>query len=103
MDIITALLKMVSALAVVLGLMALAAYGARRFLGPRIGVPGNGPLMKVQASISIGVKKEIALVEVGEIFLVIGVTPNQISLLTRLEKENLNTSFSHQERGPVPR
>lgn len=100
MDIITAVFKMISALAVVLGLMALTAYGARRFLGQRMGLPGNGPLMRVQASIKIGVKKEIALIEVGESFLVVGVTPNQISLLTRLEKVGMTTPYSHEERGP---
>ena len=99
MDIITALFKMISALAIVLGLMALTAYGVRRFLGPRIGAPGSGPFMKVQSSISLGVKKEIALVEVGESYLVIGVTPNQISLLTRFDKENLGSHISQEEKG----
>jgi flagellar protein FliO/FliZ len=103
MDIITALFKMISALAIVLGLMALTAYGVRRFLGPRIGTPGSGPLMRVQGSISLGVKKEIALVEVAGSFLVVGVTPNQISLLARFEKENLVSPFSHEERGNAVR
>lgn len=99
MDIVTALIKMISALAIVFGLMAITAYGARRFLASRIGTPGNGPFMKVQASISLGVKKEIALVEVGGSFLVVGVTPNQISLLTRIEKENLVSSPALDEKG----
>ncbi len=103
MDIITALFKMISALAIVLGLMALTAYGVRRFLGPRIGAPGSGPFMKVQASISLGVKKEIALGEVGGSFLVVGVTPNQVSLLNRFEKESLAPSFSHEEKGTAAR
>jgi flagellar protein FliO/FliZ len=97
MDIVTALMKMISALAIVFGLMALATYGARRFLGARIGASGNGPLMKVQSSISLGVKKEIALVEVGGNFLVVGVTPNHISLLTRIDKESLASVLTHEE------
>lgn len=99
MDILSALVKMISALAIVLGLMALTTYGVRRFLGPRLGVAGNGPFMKIQGSISLGVKKEIALIEVGGSFLVVGVTPNQISLLTRFEKENMASHFSHEEKG----
>ena len=99
MDIIAVMIKMVSAFAIVLGLMALSAYGARRFFGARIGRTGKGPFMRVQSSISLGVKKEIALVEVGNQLIVVGVTPGQISFLTRIKKEETISDFRPEEKG----
>ena len=86
MEFATVLIKMVSALAVVLGLMALAASLARRYLGNRIGLSGNRPPLKIKGILNLGAKREIALVEVEGHYLVVGVTPAQISLLTRIER-----------------
>ena len=75
---------MASALLVLLGAVALMAYLAKRFVYPHLGLK-NSPI-QVLATSYIGAKKQIALIEVGGIYLLVGVTPNQISLLTQMDK-----------------
>ncbi len=84
MEMFLGLLKMGGALLVVLGVIATTAYLAKRFVYPRLGLK-NSPI-QILATSYLGAKKEIALIEVGERFLVVGITPNQISLLTEMEK-----------------
>ncbi len=92
MDLVPSLFKMASALLLVLGIIVLAAYGAKRFFGPQLGRFRSQSLIQVLATSYLGAKREIAVVEVGEEYFVIGVTPNNISMLTRLknmpEKQN---------------
>ena len=75
-----------SALVLVLALMALTTYGAKRFLGPRLGLRRSTAMMKVLATTYLDAKRQIALLEVGEEYLVLGITVNQISLLARLDR-----------------
>jgi len=98
MDLLTAFVKMVSALAIVLGLMALTAYLFRKYLNPKLGGAGGGMLLRVKGTIPLGVKKEIALVEVGGKILVVGVTPTQISLLCEMEPERMAPPASPETR-----
>ena len=96
MDPLSGLLKAGSSLMLVLGLMALCVYLMKRFFGPHLGIGRSGPLIQVLARTYLGAKKEIALIEVGEEYLVVGITASQISLLTRLEPSLLPASFSHK-------
>lgn len=80
------LVKVGASLLLVLGIIALTAYAAKRFLGSRLGLWRAQPLIQVLATTYLGPKKEIAVIEVGKEYLVIGITPTQISLLTRLEE-----------------
>jgi len=84
MEMFLGLLKMGGALMVVLGAIATTAYLAKRFVYPCLGLK-HSPI-QVLATSYLGAKKEIALIEVGERFLLVGITPNQISLLTEMEK-----------------
>ncbi len=79
------LVKVGASLLLVLGIMALTAYAAKRFLGSRLGLWRAQPLIHVLATTYLGPKKEIAVIEVGKEYLVVGITATQISLLTRLE------------------
>jgi len=84
MEMFLGLLKTGGALLIVLGAIATTAYLAKRFVYPRLGLK-NSPI-HVLATSYLGAKKEIALIEVGERFLLVGITQNQISLLTEMEK-----------------
>ncbi|MFQ5579252.1 MAG: flagellar biosynthetic protein FliO [Nitrospiria bacterium] len=84
MELFPSLFKMLSALLLVLGIIVLAAYGAKRFFGPQLGRFRSQSLIQVLATSYLGGKREISVVEVGEEYFVVGVTANNISLLTRL-------------------
>jgi len=85
MDIMPSLFKMASALLLVLGIIVLAAYGAKRFFGPQLGRFRSQTLIQVLATSYLGGKREIAVVEVGDEYFVVGITANNISMLTRLK------------------
>ncbi|MBI3358250.1 MAG: flagellar biosynthetic protein FliO [Nitrospirae bacterium] len=99
MEMFLGLLKMGGALLIVLGAIATTTYLAKRFLYSRLGLK-NSPI-QVLATSYLGAKKEIALIEVGERFLLVGVTPNQISLLTEMDKFPLNPSQSFRIKEAV--
>lgn len=96
MDLLPSLFKMGSALLLVLGFIVLAAYGAKRFFGPQLGRFRSQSLIHVLATSYLGGKREIAVVEVGEEYFVVGITPNQISMLTRLKNVPHRTKENHQ-------
>ncbi len=85
-DPFASLVKMVSALLLVLGLILFCAFGARRLLRSRFSRWSNTPMIQVISTAYLGPKKEVSIIEVGKQYLVLGVTPNQISLLTRLDE-----------------
>lgn len=89
---------MVSSLLLVLGMIALIVYGARRFLGLRMGAWRPGGPIRVLSRSYLGVKKEVALIEVGGEYLLLGITPDSISLLTRFDKP----PFPLEAAGPDP-
>lgn len=84
MDILTSVLKMGGALLVVLGGIALTAHFAKRFVYPRLGLK-QAPI-QILATSYLGQKRQVSILDVGGVYLVVGITPTQISLLTRLEK-----------------
>ncbi|HET6464963.1 MAG TPA: flagellar biosynthetic protein FliO [Nitrospiria bacterium] len=86
MELAASVFKMGASLLVVIGLIALTAYAARRFFGDRLGRWRSGPAIQVLSRAYLGGRKEIALIEVGEAYLVVGITPGQISMLTRLRR-----------------
>lgn len=83
-DLGRAVIKMGSGLALVLGLLAALAYGAKRVLSN--GTPGRiGPGIRVVARHGLGPKVSVAVVEIGAETLVLGVTPGEVQLLSRLD------------------
>jgi flagellar protein FliO/FliZ len=73
-----AVLQTVVALVVVIALVFACAWLARRFgLQPA----GRGGLIKVVASTSLGGKERVAVVEVGDTWLVLGTAPGNVRLL----------------------
>jgi flagellar biosynthetic protein FliO len=82
-EMLPAALKMISALAVVMGGLWMAVAFARRFIR-RAGGANGEPMVRVLATHPLGVKKSITLVEVPGSLLVLGVTGERIQLLSRI-------------------
>jgi flagellar protein FliO/FliZ len=83
-DIVSTALQMLTALGFVLGGLLVVFYFMKRFLKKDVG-SSQGQLIKVIASQYIGIKKNISLVEIPGSILVVGVSNDNISLLTKIE------------------
>ncbi len=99
-DAISTTLQMLTALAIVLGGLLVVFYLMKRFLRRDSGGPGN-PLIRVVASQYIGVKKNIALVEVPGTVLVLGISNDNISLLTKIEDQSVLDAIRQETSRPT--
>jgi flagellar protein FliO/FliZ len=77
-------IRMASALAVVLALMAGLVALVRRFSGTRLFAPVTAPVVQVLGSGHVGPRKTISLVSVGGEFLIVGVTPTDLVSFGRI-------------------
>lgn len=68
----------------VFGLLFLAAYLLRKF-NPGHGFGKSGPL-RVVGGLMIGARERIVLLEVNDVWLVVGITPGQIRTLHTMQK-----------------
>ena len=95
-DLIPSALKMIAALAAVLGGLFVMVHFARRYL-QRAGGKAQPRLVRVVASQAIGIKKSISLVEVPGCVLVLGVSGDRIQMLARIDdSEALARIRSHE-------
>lgn len=78
-------LKLLFALAVVLGLMVAAAYLLRRFMNHAPAGPRDGSLIQLVATRHIGPKASILLVDVLGKGIVVGLANGQMTLLTAID------------------
>ena len=83
----TTMLQAVLGLAVVIGILLLAAYLLRKLNGGR-GFGNNGPL-RIVGGLMIGTRERIVLVEIGDTWIVVGLVPGQIRTLHTLPKGEL--------------
>jgi flagellar biosynthetic protein FliO len=88
----TTALQMVAALGIVLGGLFIIFYLMRRFLKKEAG-GSKDALIKVLANQYLGLKKNIALVEVPGAVLVIGISNDRIALLTKIEDSAILSSL----------
>jgi len=75
-------LKMVFGLIVVLGVMALFAWGAKRFLP---GVASQPSVIRVVGGASVGSRERVVVLEVAGRWLVVGVASGQVTQIANLE------------------
>jgi flagellar protein FliO/FliZ len=80
---------------VVLGLIFLCAWLARRFGLQRF---GGGHVVKMVSSSSVGQRERVVVVEVGDTWLVLGVTPSQINTLHTLPAQAVPHAPADAER-----
>jgi flagellar biogenesis protein FliO len=83
-ELVPSAVKMIAALAVVLGGLFAAVHVARRYVRGAAG-SARGALVRVLASQAIGVKKSVALVDVPDGVLVLGLSGDRIQLLSRID------------------
>jgi flagellar biosynthetic protein FliO len=101
-DIFEAAMRMFSSLGLVLAIIIGFSYGLRHFA--QRGFEGKkNQLIQVMETRSLGGKKSIAIVKVAEAVLIVGITGERLTLLTRLEKDessHLLSFNSGMEKGP---
>lgn len=108
-DFVSATIKMIASLAFVLAGILLLYWAMKRFLPKSGRVFGGGQLIRTLATSYVGQKKAISIVEVAGEVLVLGISNNHISLLTKIEdktmveeiknaktQRNSKSSFEHQ-------
>ncbi len=87
MELWDSLIRMVSSLAVVLGLLLLGSYALRRFFPGQVSAAGQSPLVRIIGSGYLGPKKQILVVAVaGEVFI-LGATANELIPLGRVKNQ----------------
>jgi len=96
-DIIPTAIKMLTALGVVLGGMLVVYYFAKRILKRQVG-NSKGKMIRVLESSYIGVKKNISLVEIPGAILVLGITNDNISLLSKIENQETIDGYKEDEK-----
>lgn len=87
-EILTAGLKMIASLGVVLVMILGLLYGLRKLTRQRMGT-GGGKQIQVLESHYMGVKKTISLVHVPGKVLVVGVAGDRINLLDTLDEDDV--------------
>ena len=80
------LLKMVAALGILIALLFAALYIVKRVFGKKMGIAGQDQSIRVITSAYLGPKKSIALVDIAGERIVVGITQDHISMLTKLGK-----------------
>ena len=100
-DMMATAFKMFAALGIVLGALFIVFYFARRI--SKIENSGtNQKLIRVLANKFIGVKKNICAVEVPGALLILGVTHNHITLLTKIEDQETLEKIHHNPNRQMP-
>ncbi|AMO98845.1 flagellar biosynthetic protein FliO [Collimonas arenae] len=87
------LLQAVLGLALVIGLIFLCAWAARR-LG--LQKASSGQLIKIVASTAIGQRERVVVVDIGGTWLALGVTPGQIQSLHAMPAQELPATAEPQ-------
>jgi flagellar protein FliO/FliZ len=90
------LLQGILGLLIVLGLMA-GAYWLLRRIGVNRGM--SGIKMKVVGGLTIGNRERVVVVEMADQWLVLGVTPSQITLLSTLPRQGDNAAETSDKTG----
>lgn len=91
----TGLLQAGLGLALVLALIFLLAWAARR-LG--LQQSGSGRLLKVVSSVMVGQRERVVVVEIGDSWLVLGVAAGQVRALHTLPAENRSEAVAAPAR-----
>lgn len=81
------LIKAIVTLVFILGLMGVALLVLRRFMGgaPKGGRRNGGNPVKVVSTTFLGQKRNLAVVDVAGDLIVVGMTPQSVSYITRVE------------------
>jgi flagellar protein FliO/FliZ len=101
-DVFASVVKMISSLAVVLGLMVAAAYVLKRVF-QRVGtVQSDGGLVRVLSTHYLGPKNSVMVMEVLGNIMVIGISNNQMSLLATISDPEAVEKLREARKGGIP-
>ena len=90
-------IKTVAMLSIVLGLLVLVLYLMKRFLFINRGAKGN-LLIKILSSLHLSPKERIEVIEISGERIVLGITPGNITFLTKLDDLAGETGEAAQDR-----
>ena len=99
-DMLATSFKMLAALALVLGGLGIFFYITKRVMRKDIGSSG-GEMIRVLASQYIGLKKNIALVQIPGAILVVGIAGDSIRLLTKIEDKTILDQIHDRGSGRI--
>lgn len=103
-DFVSSLVKMISALAVVLGIMIAVMYFFKKFIKGSGTSIDDGKFIKIISTRYIGPKCSIMLMDVLNSIIVVGIANNQITMLTTISDskslEKLN-DLDREKRNPI--
>lgn len=99
-DMLATTLKMLAALALVLGGLGIFFYFTKRVMRKDIGNSAGG-MIRVLASQYIGLKKNISLVQIPGAILVVGIAGDSICLLTKIEDKTILDQIHDQGAGRI--
>lgn len=88
-DLFSSSMKMVAALLIVLATMLVTYFFIKKFALKNSSFLGKNKLVNVHYTSYIGPKKYISLVEVAGEVLVLGITPTNITMLTKIDSNNI--------------
>ena len=100
-DVFSTALQMLTALGIVLGGLLVVFYLVKRFLKRDVG-GSKEQFIRVIANHYIGIKKNIALVEVPGAILVVGVSNDNISLLTKIDDQSVLDGIRQERSQSTP-
>jgi flagellar protein FliO/FliZ len=102
MEMIPSGLKMISMFAVVLGLMFLIFFGFKKYVLKNTAFGGGNKLVNVLGTWFLGPKKNIALVEVAGEVLVLGISQENITLLSSIiDEEKIEEIKNSSGKGKI--
>lgn len=100
-DLWGAVLKTLAMLSIVVAILILVLFLMRRFFYLK-GASSHGQLIKVLSSYHMAPKERIALIDVAGEKVVIGITPENITCLTKIEKPEALARIEESEAPLVP-
>ena len=98
-DFFSSLVKMISALAVVLGIMIAAMYFVKKFMKGTASGIDDGKFIKIISTRYIGPKCSIMLIDVLSSIIVISMANNQITMLTTISDPKSLECLKDFDRG----
>lgn len=91
-DMWPAFINMLVVLALVVGLILVIAWVARKFTGKQFAIGSSG-FMELVSTIPLGDKKFVSILRVGKKYILLGITGSQISNLGELQNEEVENEI----------
>jgi flagellar protein FliO/FliZ len=98
-DLFSSAVRMISALAITLGIVVLIFYLLKRFFSKSEGALGSRGLIRVISTTYLGGKRSLVLADVAGEKLLLGLSPHAVTLLARIDSEEGLEKITDAEQG----